>query len=324
MLLSRIADSLYWMSRYLERVDATARLVEINLIHLLEAELAIAEEAEWRPLLAICGSEAPYRETFGSSEISGVRVIQFLLAERRNPTSVRTSLRLARENARAVRDRISREMWECLNEVWLRLQDRMARTALPVRAAEHCRFLRSEVARFHGLTSSTMMRGEAFGFYLLGFFLERADMTARIIDVKYHLLLPDLALIGSPLDYYQWAALLKSLSGFEAYRRRYHSLRPLDVAELVILDADFPRSLRFSVDRMAQALASIGAVRAESPSARAIGALSELLAKSSAEALFEQGLHEFLSGFLAGVSSLHDALQREYFEAHLGDAACAS
>jgi uncharacterized alpha-E superfamily protein len=316
MLLSRIADSLYWMSRYLERVDSTARLVEINLLHLLEAEHAIGEAAEWRPLLAICGKEALYAEAFGSAEVTGPRVVQFLLAERSNAGSVRNSLRLARENARAVRDRISREMWECVNELWLRYQDRLARPLAPERAAEHCRLLRSEVARFHGNTSSTMMRGEAFGFYLLGLFLERADMTARIMDVKYHLLLPHLGLVGSPLDYYQWAALLRSLSGYEAFRRRHPALRPLDVAE--------PRSLRFAVDRMAQALARVGSARMDSPSARAVGELSELLAKSDGSALFEAGLHEFLERFLARVSALHGALQSEYFEAHLGDAACAS
>jgi uncharacterized alpha-E superfamily protein len=323
MLLSRIADSLYWMSRYLERVDSTARLVEINLLHLVEAESALAETAEWTPLLAICGTEATYAEAFGTSEVTGARVTRFLVGERSNPGSIANSLRLARENARVVRDRISREMWESVNDLWLRFQERLARAPLPERAVDHCRFLRSEVSRFHGLSVGTMMRGEAFGFTLLGLFLERADMTARIMDVKYHLLLPDPALVGSPLDYYQWAALLKSMSGFEAFRRRHPALRPLDVAEFAILDGDFPRSLRFAVDRMAQALASIGSARLDSPSARAIAELAELLEKSSAETLFEQGLHEFLGGFLRGVSALHDALQREYFEAHLGDAACA-
>jgi uncharacterized alpha-E superfamily protein len=323
-MLSRIAESLYWMSRYLERVDSTARLVEINLLHLVEAESALPEPAEWRPLLAICAAEGLYAEAFGSDEVTGPRVIRFLLEERANPGSVRTSLRLARENARVVRDRISKEMWECVNDLWLRTVERQKRPPAPERAGEHCRRLRSEVARFHGLTSSTMMRGEAFGFYLLGFFLERADMTARIVDVKYHLLLPDPSLVGSPLDYYQWAALLKSMSGFEAFRRRYHSLRPIDVAEFVILDPDFPRSLRFAVDRMAQALGSIGSPRADSPSAAAVGELSHLLGKASAESLFEQGLHEFLGRFLAGVSTLHQAVRGEYLEAYLGDAACAT
>ena len=181
------------------------------------------------------------------------------------------------------------------------------------------------MARFHGLTTSTMMRGESFGFYLLGFFLERADMTCRILDVKYHLLLPDLAMVGSALDYYQWAALLKSMSGFEAYRRKHHQLRPLDVAEFVILDPEFPRSLRFAVDRMQQALVSVGAEeRRRSSAMGAVMELSRLLEKTDAAGLFEQGLHEFLDGFLARVSVLHEALQEEYFEAHLGERACAT
>jgi uncharacterized alpha-E superfamily protein len=209
-------------------------------------------------------------------------------------------------------------MWESVNELWLRSEERLEKPP----AADYYRFLRSEVARFHGLTTSSMIRGEAFGFYLLGFFLERADMTSRILDVKYHLLLPDASMVGSPLDYYQWAALLKSMSGFEAYRRKYHQLRPLDVAEFVILDPEFPRSLRFAVDRMQQALVSVGA-EARSPSMGAVMELSRLLEKTDAAGLFEQGLHEFLGVFLARVSTLHDALQDEYFEAHLGERSCA-
>jgi uncharacterized alpha-E superfamily protein len=317
-MLSRIAESLYWMSRYLERVDSTARLVEINLLHLIEADHAIAEADEWRPLLVICGHEAEFAAVAGARELTSHRVIEFITRERRNTGSVRNSLRLARENARVVRDRISKEMWESVNELWLRSEERLEKPP----AADYYRFLRSEVARFHGLTTSSMIRGEAFGFYLLGFFLERADMTSRILDVKYHLLLPDASMVGSPLDYYQWAALLKSMSGFEAYRRKYHQLRPLDVAEFVILDPEFPRSLRFAVDRMQQALVSVGA-EARSPSMGAVMELSRLLEKTDAAGLFEQGLHEFLGVFLARVSTLHDALQDEYFEAHLGERSCA-
>jgi uncharacterized alpha-E superfamily protein len=318
-MLSRIADSLYWMSRYLERVDSTARLVEINLLHLVEAESVITEAAEWRPLLVICGHEEAFAEVAGASPMTSARVIEFITRERRNPGSVRHSLQLARENARVVRDRISKEMWESVNELWLRSEERLEKPPGP----DYYRLLRSEVARFHGLTTSTMTRGEAFGFYLLGFFLERADMTSRILDVKYHLLLPDLAMVGSALDYYQWAALLKSMSGFEAYRRKHHQLRPLDVAEFVILDPEFPRSLRFAVDRMQQALVSVGA-EARSPAMGAVMELSRLLEKTDAAGLFEQGLHEFLEEFLARVSVLHEALQEEYFEAHLGERACTT
>jgi len=315
-MLSRIADSLYWMSRYLERADGTARLLEINLTHLLEAEDALPEAAEWMPLLNICGHEALYAESTGGSEPSAARVTEFMTRDPENPGSIRTSLRLARENARVVRDRISKETWEAMNEVWLRSEDRLRHPPGP----DYFRWLRSEVARFHGLTVGTMMRGEPFGFYLLGFFLERADMTCRLLDVKYHLLLPDLAKIGSPLDYYQWAALLRSLSGFEAYRRKHHQLRPIDVAEFVVLDPDFPRSLRFAVDRMQQALLAIGPAAGNSEALGAVAELVELLEKQDAASLFHRGLHEFLTDVLDGVSRLHEALRGEYFETQLREA----
>jgi uncharacterized alpha-E superfamily protein len=307
-------------------VDATARLLEINLLHMLEAENVLSEAAEWQPLLEITGYKSLFEKLHPGEEIGGLRMIEFMTQERANPGSIRNSLRVARENARVVRDRISKEMWECVNEVWLRTDSRLAASPLALeRAPDVYRYLRSEVGRFHGLTVSTMMRGEAFGFYLLGFFLERCDMTARILDVKYHLLLPDSTRVGSPLDYYQWAALLKSMSGFEAYRRKYHGgPRPLDVAEFVIFDSDFPRSLRFGVDRMAQALAAVGTPGPDSQCARAISALTDQLAKHSAESVFQQGLHEFLYELLGRISALNAALQEEFFEAHLGESACFS
>ena len=319
-MLSRIADSLYWMSRYLERADSTARLLEINLTHLLEAEDALPEAAEWQPVLSICGNETLWEEFAGGRETTGTRVTEFMTRESRNPGSIRASLRLARENARVVRDRISLEMWEGVNELWLLSEERLAKPPGP----DYFRWLRSEVARFHGLTVSTMTRGEAFGFYLLGLFLERADMTSRLLDVKYHLLLPDPSLVGSPLDYYQWAALLRSLSAFEAYRRKHHVLRPIDVAEFVILDPDFPRSIHFAVDRMQQALLGIGASETRSEALAGVVELARLLNKTDPGGIFQRGLHEFLAELLDRISGLHEALREEYFEAHLGKAACAS
>jgi uncharacterized alpha-E superfamily protein len=312
-MLSRIADALYWMSRYLERVDNTARLVEINLLHMLEAEDALSEAAQWRPLLAISSSEDAFAACYGGAAVTADRVIQFITSERTNANAIWVSLRVARENARVVRDRISREMWEAMNELWLSVDRQLRDPAAALRAPGLYAAVRNAVARFHGVSVSTMMRGEAFGFYLLGTFLERADMTARILDVKYHLLLPDLSLIGSPLDYYQWAALLKSLSGFEAYRRTYHAgMRPIDVAELVVLEATFPRSLRFAVDRMEQALADVDA-RGES--CAVVVRLRELLASTTADGIIERGLHEFLEEFLADIGALHGALASEFLEA---------
>jgi uncharacterized alpha-E superfamily protein len=322
-VLSRIADSLYWMSRYLERAGNTARLLEINLLHLLEAEDALPEAAQWMPLLNITASEATFAQDYPGAPITAQRVIEFLTRERANPNAIRTSLRMSRENARVVRDRISKEMWEALNELWFALERSLSTPLVPERAALLYAEVRNGVARFHGLTSNTMMRGRGWGFYLLGTFLERADMTARILDVKYHLLLPDISMVGSALDYYQWAALLKSLSGFEAFRRKYHEgLRPVDVAEFVILDAAFPRSLRFSVDRIQNALQTVGDQDPNSASVRVMRRLVERLQQSSAEQVVEHGLHEFLDEFLQQIAQLNDVLRADYFEARFTDDAC--
>ena len=324
-MLSRIADSLYWMSRYLERAGNTARLIEINLLHLLEAEDALPEAAQWKPLLSITSSEEVFAQCYQGAPITAPRIIEFLTVERSNPNAIRTSLRMARENARVVRDRISKEMWEALNELWFELEHVLAGGLRPERAAPLYAEVRNGVARFHGLTSNTMMRGRGWGFYLVGTFLERADMTARILDVKYHLLLPDLSLVGSPLDYYQWAALLKSLSGFEAFRRRYHEgLRPIDVGEFVIFEPDFPRSLRFAVDRMQNALQKVGDHDAQSATVAVMQQLMTRLEQSSAEQVFEQGLHEFLEEFLQQIAALNDTLQADYFQAQFTDRPCAT
>jgi uncharacterized alpha-E superfamily protein len=224
-----------------------------------------------------------------------------------------------------VRERISKEMWQGMNELWLTVDTRLKSPLLPERAAAFYAAVRSEVARFHGLTASTMMRGEAYGFYQLGTFVERADMTARILDVKYHILLPDAAMVGSPLNYYQWAALLKSLSGFEAYRRKYHTgMRPVDVAQHAIFEPEFPRSLQFAVDRIQRALEMIGALAARGPSRDAVGRLLAHLEHHSAETVLREGFHEFLQRFLGHIIALDTALQVDYFTAHLGAEPCAT
>jgi uncharacterized alpha-E superfamily protein len=322
-VLSRIADSLYWMSRYLERVDNTVRLIEINLLHLLEVDDQGAAEAHWRPLLAISQNADAYVTVNPDEQITQTRVIRFLTQERANPNAIRGCLRLARDNARVVRDRISREMWEIMNELWLRAEPHLERAEGPESMVPFCRAVRSEVARFHGATVSTMMRGEAFGFYQLGTFVERADMTARILDVKYHLLLPELSLVGSALDYYQWAALLKSLSGFEAYRRRHQTaFSPAAVAAFVIQEADFPRSIRFSLDRVVQAIAAIDGPREMSPAGRVAAEIRVDVVERPGEGIFNHGLHEFLMHVVSRVADVDTCLRDALFHAAT-EAPCA-
>jgi uncharacterized alpha-E superfamily protein len=210
-------------------------------------------------------------------------------------------------------------MWESINELWISVDKHLKTTLQPWRAAEFYAYVHREVATFFGLAQGTMMRGESYGFTVLGSLQERADMTARILDVRYHLLLPDLSLVGSPLDYYQWGALLKSLSGFEAYRRMYQGgIRPIDVVAFAILNPDFPRSLAYCIDGMERALDRIGSLeRAAVP--EAMSALRAHLSGVSPEVILDQGLHEYLERFLELLSDLTSALQTDYFEAHLGD-----
>jgi len=303
---------MYWMARYLERAGETARLMEINLLYLVEAEEDMSEEDKWRPILQIISSEALYDEQFGDAGITTSRVVQFISSGRTNPSSIRTCLRLFRENARVARDRISKEMWEAVNEIWMSFNERLKGPLTAERVSSMFVELRSHVARFNGLTASTMMRGEAYAFYQLGGCFERADMTSRILDVKYHIILPDLSMVGSALDYYQWAALLKSLAGFEAFRRSYHSgFMPADVAEFVVLNRDFPRSIVFSVNRMGTALQIIGLEHKDVTKA-AFAELSALVTVKSQQ-IFDTGLHEYLASLLERLTSLHSALAEEFF-----------
>jgi len=318
-MLSRIGESLYWMTRNLERADDTARILDINVVYMLEGDEDTTEEGQWKPLLNIVDALELYRERYEDGTIGVQRVIQFLTQDKTYHSSLYHSLRLARENARVVRDRISNEMWEAINEFWLQVDKHLATTLQPWRAAEFYSYVHREVALFFGLAQSTMMRGEAYGFTVLGSLQERADMTARILDVRYHLLLPDVSLVGSPLDYYQWGALLKSLSGFEAYRRMYHGgIRPIDVVEFAVLNPDFPRSLTYCVDNMGRALERIG-VAPDGAVDTAMRALSSHLTDTTPREILDQGLHEYLERFLILLARVTDALQGDYFEAHLGD-----
>lgn len=324
-MLSRIADALFWMSRYLERADHTARLININCIHMLEAEETMSEDAQWWPLLAILGGSEAYAKHHPDAVVSARRVAQMLVQDGSNPGSLYSSLRLARENARIVRDRISLPMWESINELWLFAEREFKRgPAYDHRLVDRLNVVGREVARFQGLAVNTMERGESFGFYLLGTFVERADMMARLLDVKYHILLPEHASVGSALDYYQWAALLKSINGFETYRRKYRSeINPVEVAELVISDRQFPRSLRFCAARMGEALQQVGDPKRLG---RAEAAVAEIEAHLDATAgdIFNSGLHEYLADFLGRIAAVNAAVQQEYFASFAWSTECAT
>lgn len=318
-MLIRIAESLYWMTRHLERADNTARVLDINALYMLEANEGATEEMQWRPLLTIMDADERYAARHPDGRITVQRVIHLLTQDLDNPGAILASLKRARENARVVRDRISNEMWESLNELWLAVDKHLKTSLQPWCAAELYAFVHRQAATFYGLTQSTMMRGQAYGFMALGTLQERADRTARILDVRYHLLLPEPSLVGSTLDDDQWRALLKSLSGYEAYRRDYQSgIRPIDLVELVVLDRAFPRSLAYCVEGMERALERVGTLAGGETPAR-LAALRRRVEGVRARDILELGLHDYLDELLGLLADLGGALQSDYFEAHLGD-----
>ena len=324
-MLSRIASSLFWMSRYLERVDNTASIIDKHLMHLLEEDEGQPQSVRWRPLLAITDSETAFGQRQPATPLSAEAVVRFMTQDASNPASIHASLRQARENARAARDRISNDMWECVNELWLGVDRYLERPLHLGNAHEFYQHLRREVARFHGVTINTMLRGEAFAFHLLGTFIERSDMTARILDVKYHLLLPDPSMVGSPLDYYQWGVLLKTLSGFDAYRRKHHGgLRPIDIAGFVVFDAEFPRSLAYSFNHILCAHRMTRAGPESGTATGALKALRALLDDYRAETVIGSGLHEYLVDYIGRVADLNDAIADDFFEPYAGEELCVT
>ena len=240
-MLSRTADHLYWMSRYIERAENLARMLQVNVRTSLLPHAADEVDRGWAGTLAIIGQLDAYRERCGA--VSPDRVVRFLAFDAGNPGSIVSNLRLARENARAVRGTLTSELWETINSTWLDLAARPREGLTTDGLIDFLEWvkLRSHLAR--GVTLGTMLRDEGFDFTRIGTFLERADNTARILDVKYHTLLPSAQEVGGAVDYYQWSALLRSVSAFSIYRKIYRDvITPFRVAELLILREDVPRN----------------------------------------------------------------------------------
>jgi uncharacterized alpha-E superfamily protein len=309
-MLSRTADHLYWMARYTERAENLARMLDVNSRMSLLPQSAEVVEQGWIATLTIIGLLDAFRQHYDT--VSSANVISFMAFDRDNPMSIYSCLRAARENARAVRGTLTSEIWETLNATWLEM-----RTARPSRfaAADVGDFFewvkyRSHVAR--GVIQGTMLRDEAWHFTWLGTYLERADSTARILDVKYHLLLPHGEQVGGAADYYQWSALLHSVSAFEIYRRVYRDvITPRRVAELLMLRDDMPRSLRRCMSEVYMHLQAVRNSQSLETERRA-GELHASLHFGRIESVFEMGLHEYLVRFLGRVRDLGDRVSRDF------------
>jgi uncharacterized alpha-E superfamily protein len=297
-MLGRTAASLFWMSRYIERAENIARLTEVGYRIALTPDIGSGHREDWRSTLIAAAGLNEYLARH--SEITAEKVQHFLLFDRDNPSSVRSCLETARNNARAVRTALTREMWEALNSTYIDFTAVKASDLGSGKLPEFLDWVRQRSALFRGSLLGTLLRDEGFHFGQLGAFIERADNTARILDVKYYVLLPTNESVGGELDAFQWETILRSVSAHRSYRHVYKDrYRPWNIAEFLILRQEMPRSFRFCYGWIERSLEGLAEILGQSPQSRhdASAILSDLKSASMDE-IFQSGLHEFLSSFI--------------------------
>jgi uncharacterized alpha-E superfamily protein len=311
-MLSRVAESIYWMSRYVERAENVARFVDVNLNLMLDAP--DVESQQWEPLVLISGDDELFAEHYPEGA-THKNVIQFLTFDSNNPNSILSCLRSARENARSVREIISSEMWLQLNTFYLMVQA----AATSGKGFESPNEFFSEVKLashlFTGITDATMTHGEGWHFCRMGRKLERADKTSRILDVKYFILLRSASEVGTPIDEVQWVAVLRSASAFEMYRKRHGRISLRSIVDFLLLDKDFPRSIHFCLTCARESLhcisgTPIGTYRM--PAEKLLGQLCSDLAYANIDDVMNGGLHEYLDTLQTDMNLASDGIYEQF------------
>jgi uncharacterized alpha-E superfamily protein len=317
-VLSRTADHLYWMARYIERAENTARMLDVNLSTSLLPQSAQSAESGWRAMLSI--SELLPQFDARYPMLSPREVIDFMVRDPGNSSSIYCCLQAARENARAVRGTLTTEVWETHNDTWLGLQKVLRDRLLEREPQEFFEWVKFRSHLSRGVTIGTMLKDEAFYFIRLGTFLERADNTARLIDVKYHgvsqagLFASAVAEAANDqhMDFYHWAAVLRSVSAFEIYRKVYRDvITPSRVAELLILRGDMPRSLLGCLNEVCLNLEMVRNSRSTETERRA-GLLRAELRYGRIEDILAQGLHSYLTAFLERVNTIGGRISQDF------------
>ncbi len=323
-LLSRVADSVYWMGRYIERAENVARFVDVNL-HLMLGGADSDISQQWQPIIETSGDSAKFEKRYG--EATREKAIEFLTFDAENPNSILSCLRAARENARTVRDTISSEMWEQANKMYLMIMDEGARDRAAHSAHDLFAAIKLGSHLFQGITDSTMSHNEAWNFIRLGRMLERADKTSRMIDVKYFLLLPKVEDVGTSIDDVQWSAVLRSVSAFEMYRKRFGRIQPDRIAEFLLLDGEFPRSVRHCLVESGVALHAVTGTPLggfSNPAEQHLGQLRAELNYASVADIIAGGLHEFLDALQTKLNLIDECVYSTFFAMRpLTDAATA-
>ena len=310
-MLSRTASTLYWMSRYVERAENTARILDVAYRMSLLTKDPDVQDQEWFAPLNITGTLFPFSGRH--SIVCAKEVLHFVALDEENPSSIYNCARKARENARAVRGSITSEMWEVLNATWLEMQN-MDEDRLYARGiSTFFEWVKERSHLFRGVTFGTMRRDDAFQFNRLGTYMERADNTARMLDVKYHVLLPSVEDVGGAVDYYQWSAVLRSVSAYESYRKVYSdTVTPVRIAELLILRVDIPRSLHFCMQDVYKILCEVQN-RSSAEATRQAGEIYAALQFGRISNIFSTGLHEYLTEFLEATDRLGEEITQSFF-----------
>ena len=310
-MLSRVAESIYWMSRYIERTENVARFVDVNLQLLLDQPEGI--QAQWDPLVATTGDDDLFKEKYG--EPTHETVIKFLTFDSENPNSIISCLQAARENARSIRENISSEMWEQINDTYLMVTETPEEWVM---TEPHQFFTDIKVASqlFIGQTDNIMSHSEGWHFCRLGRLIERADKTSRIVDVKYFILLPSVVDLNTSIDDIQWGALLHSASAFEMYRRTHGLISPDNVVHFLLLDRDFPRSILYCLTNAEESLHAISGTPMETfsnPAEQGLGQLQSEFAYAQVDQILNSGLHEFLDTFQTKLNLVGEDIYKTFF-----------
>lgn len=310
-MLSRVAESVYWMARYVERAENLARFIDVTQTLILDQPQEAPEQ--WEPLVRTTGDEEYFAEHYG--EPTEDNVVRFLTFDREYGNSIIASLSAARENARTVREAISSEAWEQLNDFYHFVQD----AASSCNGQPHSDFfeeVKQHSHQFNGIVDATLTRGEGWQFANLGRLLERADKTTRILDVKYFTLLPRVQDVGTTLDDLQWSAVLRSVSAFEAFRKRYQTITVHRVVEFLILEPSFPRTVSFCVrganDSLHQITGSAPGTYQNDPE-RLLGQLHSELVYADVDTIINQGLHELIDRLQVRLNETGEAIHETFF-----------
>jgi len=313
-MLSRVADSIYWMSRYVERAENVARFIDVNLQLVLDAPPGSAPQ--WQSLISATGDQDEFARRHGLATQDAV--IQFLTFDAQNPNSILSCLQTARENARSVREIISSAMWLQLNKLYLAVKSVAAAPIDLDSAMEFFGEIKVSSHAFTGITDATMTHGAAWHFSQLGRMLERADKTSRVLDMKYYMLLRSPEDVGTPFDHLQWAALLRSVSAFEMFCRQHGRISPREVIEFLMLDREFPRSARFCLQSAKDSLYLITGTPQSSfrnPAEKLLGQVCADLEFVTVDDIIRTGLHEYIDQFQTNLNRSAQAISERFFAA---------